>query len=233
MTFNYFEKLIMNFNIINMVCLGSINRINITVPCWLVKGIRVYYLEVRPNFMPLEGLSSMTRHVKETVKTADGEKKDIELEVQTEPFFMNSFGTREFRCRAVSEQFKDTVKVNAKDIEDAPATRRLLLKRQVASILPLEFTATKEVGKLKQVTQHVYGLIDGFQYQDVRAAVSKRQDQQKYALCVIRAMDFNRYCPHADITSNDNLHTRMQACYKRHKWGQHDVAKVCEEVINY
>ena len=85
-----------------MVCLESIQRVVCTLPRWVIKGIKVYYLEARPNFIGPEGLSKVKRlpiHGEHNV-------------VVTEQLFVNSQGNTEFRVKSIVDQFTETVCVS-------------------------------------------------------------------------------------------------------------------------
>lgn len=64
--------------------------------------------------------------------------------------------------------------------------------------------------------------INGYKYNEVHAAVSKRLAQQKYAVEHVRALEFIRMYPSAE-----NVELRIAHCYERNKWEQNDVKKVC------
>ena len=70
-----------------------------TVPRWVVDGLKTYYLEARPHFLPKEGLDVFTRVF-----------ADDERTVRTYRFFVNSNGLTHFKVRQLCDQFKDTVK---------------------------------------------------------------------------------------------------------------------------
>ena len=75
-------------------------RLSHTVPRWLVDGLKTYYLEARPHFLPKGGLEVFTRVFAEDTRT-----------VKAHRFFVNSNGSNQFKVRQLCDQFKDTVRI--------------------------------------------------------------------------------------------------------------------------
>ena len=76
-------------------------RLSHTVPRWLVDGLKTYYLEARPHFLPKEGLDVFTRVFPDDTRT-----------VKTHRFFVNSNGSTQFKVRQLCDQFQDTVSIH-------------------------------------------------------------------------------------------------------------------------
>ena len=79
-------------------CEGSTYRCEFRVPCWLVSGMKLYYLDVRSHFLPDDGTGMFTRRFEDRAAC-----------VVTEVVFVNSGGKKDFRVRSVVDQFKTTV----------------------------------------------------------------------------------------------------------------------------
>ena len=79
-------------------CEHTTMRGDYEVPCWLVNGIKLYYLYVRSHFLPHEGTGKFTRQF-----PGRGDS------VVTEVVFVNSGGKKDFRVRAIVDQFKNVV----------------------------------------------------------------------------------------------------------------------------
>lgn len=77
-----------------MFFLEARGRVACKIPRWLALGFKIYYLHVRPNFMPLKGLDKIRR-----LPTVD--ETNI---VVTEQFFINSKGTHSFRVKGIVDQ---------------------------------------------------------------------------------------------------------------------------------
>ena len=68
---------------------------------WVVEGLKVYYLESRPHFIPEDGLGTFKRF-----PTQDEMDQN---EIVTEPFFVNSSGNINFRVKSIVDQFMESV----------------------------------------------------------------------------------------------------------------------------
>lgn len=79
----------------------SVDRSVHPVPRWLVEGLKLYYLEVRPSYIPASGVGKVKR------RFAD----QPTLEIETEYFFVNSVGSTKFRARSVADQITANVSI--------------------------------------------------------------------------------------------------------------------------
>lgn len=107
---------------------GAVTRVEHEIPIWIVPGLKLYFLEVRPHFMPATGISKWRRRfvnrATSDVETVWSDDAQVPT-VQTQCFFVNSTGKDDFRVRTVVQQFKDYFD----DLSNNdPAT---VLKRQV------------------------------------------------------------------------------------------------------
>ena len=77
----------------------SLERYQLTIPRWLVRGLEVYNLAVRPHFLLAEPQKIFTRFF------VDGSSP-----VVTERLLINSSGNTKFRLSTVSEQYLNVVR---------------------------------------------------------------------------------------------------------------------------
>jgi hypothetical protein len=89
--------------------------------------------------------------------------------------------------------------------------------------MPIIFNPAAKIGTKKAAASYALTLIDGYTYKEVHKAVGKRQDQQKYARQHLRALEFIRVFPYA----GSEVESRIFQFYKKNKWDETDVKKVC------
>ncbi len=88
-----------------VVCLGSFERSEHTLPRWLVETLKVYYLEVRPYFLSSEGVGKFERRI------LNGINQEDFYVINTEIMFINSGGNADFRARTCVDQFTAGVSI--------------------------------------------------------------------------------------------------------------------------
>jgi len=197
----------------------TLPRLTYSVPKFIVRGLKLYYLEARPHFMPAEGVSTWSRRF-------PGYTVGMDYTVETTSLFINSNGKDTFRSRPIGILFKEQFETLAKTPE------LYKLNRQVEAILPLSADPSAKIGKVKTVARAVHKAIDGYLYKVVRKAVRKRQDQQKYARQQARA-EFYRNKTEKTIIVGDPL-THLVTFYSRQSpsWEPTDIKKVMDQVAS-
>ena len=82
----------------------SPDRIERKVPRWLVKGMKLYYLAVRPHFIRLG---------KTIAPKVQRRFRGETIEVTTEPLFCDISGSFDFRVKTVADEFTATVSASS------------------------------------------------------------------------------------------------------------------------
>lgn len=86
-----------------MFASGGEERTIVEFPQWLVRAIKVYYLEVRPNFIKRSGAGRLLRAFRNDKRT-----------VTTEHFFVNSNGQYQFRAAVIANQYRQKVSIHSR-----------------------------------------------------------------------------------------------------------------------
>ena len=191
--------------------LDSTSRSVHRIPSWLVKGMKLYFLEVRSHFMNSQGVTTMTRRF-----------VDDPNAVITEPLFVNSSGNTVFRVKGIADQYTAIVEAQ---IKNPHAT---LLKRHVANIMPFSTDPSIEHPKMKVQAKLIFEVIDGYEFKEVYKATRARQDQQKYLKQNIRADIFMQQ---PNSQSMVNIDHRISSLYTKMKWDTTDLKKVKHLII--
>ncbi len=87
--------------------------------------------------------------------------------------------------------------------------------------MPLVFSTTAHVSKMKTAATLAYSLIEGYTFNAVYKAVGKRQGKQKYITQHLRALRYLDTYP-----TDTNVEFRILNCYSRNNWAVTDVKKV-------
>ena len=100
-----------------------------------------------------------------------------------------------------------------------------ILKRKVASLMPISTDPSHTIEKMKVYARDVYASIVGYEYKEVYKACRTRQDHQKYVRQNVRAEKFVER--HRGLSRMDNIAERLTQFYIKMRWDQTDMKKVC------
>lgn len=175
------------------------------VPRFFVEAMTTYFIEVRPNFVPDEGMSQLTRRFPG-------------FWVITEQFFVNSKSTEDFRVRQTKSSF---LKFISRLVDDPVQKRKDELRRKVNLLIPCPNDPMQVVNPQHHMIEAVQkALASGptnYSAYEIRDAVVSRINAQRHARSTARASAYVRVHPSA-LYSADIEATRLKKFSKDKGW---------------
>ncbi len=180
------------------------NKYGYSIPPFVVAAFWTYFVEVRPNFMPDEGMSQVKREFEGYF-------------VMTEKFFVNSKSNQDFRVRQTKSSF---LKLMAKLVNEPVQKRQDFLNRQVAALLPSSNNPCQVVASQSHAIQAVTeALGDTAEYSayHIRDAVVCRLNGQRHTRASARASAYVRVYPRVSY-SDDAEASRLHNFGRQYGW---------------
>ena len=198
------------------LCSGSTHHVLHTIPVWVAKAMRTYYLGARDNFLMTSGkeLPFLRRMV-----------PGLDKSVITKKFFVNSKGNTEFRAGPYRTKTHDKIKSLRDD-----AFGLTVLRRIVGEILPMpDLNSNQNPSFMKpmQAMNEVKRVATGYSDVMVRDAVRQRFDYLRHALATVRACLFLEAHPGPHSNRLTNL---INDFYNRQDWPTRDISTVIHQI---
>ena len=179
-----------------------------SMPKWVIAGLRAYYLGARPFFISADDIPTVNRFFPNC-----GERGIV-----TQLFFYNSKGSSDFRPTNISSQFMYKTQTRIKGESG--------LESHIAAMMPLSPNPNFKFPKMTSLVSTLSETVDDngeFSTMELKAAVKKRQDAQRYIRQTVRAEHFVQQYPRIRTAE---IQLKLSQFYETNCWDKTDVAKV-------
>lgn len=198
---------------------GSTQRLTCVVPRWFVKACKVYFVCVRPKFMPPhQAQTRASRRFEEDTSTGCDA-----YTVVTDYFFYNTSKLRTFRVRQINKQLQSKLSTLLNQPND-------VLTRKVKMLFPADMNPEAKIetdATMMRVAIEEFGENE-YDEKDLKKAIARRSDQLLFARSSERAAVYIDRFPKGRLTT-DGERELMSNYYRSKMWGG-DFAKFANNV---